>query len=72
MRTPSPFCAPPPWVVRSILAAIHDIISRAQRQILLATYGMNSVVDRPKLLLDSLQKVLHTRLVEVSLLVRAQ
>jgi phosphatidylserine/phosphatidylglycerophosphate/cardiolipin synthase-like enzyme len=52
--------------------AIHDIIGRARRSLVLATFSLNGIVDHPDLLLAPLERTVRAHRPEVRLLVRAR
>lgn len=84
--TPSPVPATPltdgPGVIwthgnaedseRGILAALHDVIGRARREVLLATFSLVGIREHPELLLDPVRRAIADRGVRVRLLVRAR
>ena len=55
---------------RGILAALHDVIGRARRELLLATFSLVGIRDRPELLLDPLRRAMAAHDLDVRLLVR--
>jgi phosphatidylserine/phosphatidylglycerophosphate/cardiolipin synthase-like enzyme len=55
-----------------ILTALHDIIARARTELLLATFSLAGIRDRPELLLDPLRNAMDNRALDVRLLVRAR
>lgn len=57
---------------RGILAALHDIISRARGELLLATFSLVGIRERPELLLDPLRRAITSHDVDVRLLVRGR
>ena len=70
--------APRPSVIwthddeQGILANIHDVIGRAQDRLLLSTFSLNGLTERPELLIDPLKRALEARSLHVSLLVRGR
>jgi phosphatidylserine/phosphatidylglycerophosphate/cardiolipin synthase-like enzyme len=80
--SPSPCRVPtaghPPSVIWTypgepgILRTIHDVIGRARRDLLLATYSLNGITDEPDLLLGPLEAAIRAHRLRVSLLVRAR
>lgn len=78
-RVPVPGIAPVPGVIwtdgeneRLILEHLHDIIGRARRTLVLATFSLNGLVDRPELLIEPLAAALRNSDVEASLLCRGR
>ncbi|MEN3612268.1 phosphatidylserine/phosphatidylglycerophosphate/cardiolipin synthase family protein [Plantactinospora sp. ZYX-F-223] len=57
---------------RGILDAVHDVIGRARRELLLATFSLVGIRDRPDLLLDPLRRAMAAHDLDVRLLVRAR
>lgn len=57
---------------RGILATLHDVIGRARRDLLLATFSLAGVRDRPGLLLDPLRAAMNEHDLDVRLLVRSR
>lgn len=57
---------------RGILNNIHDIIGRARRTLLLASFSLNGLIEHPELLLAPLERALRKYPVQVSLLLRAR
>jgi phosphatidylserine/phosphatidylglycerophosphate/cardiolipin synthase-like enzyme len=55
-----------------ILNAIHDIIGRARRTLLLASYSLNGLTEHPELLLTPIERAIRAHHIQVSLLVRAR
>jgi phosphatidylserine/phosphatidylglycerophosphate/cardiolipin synthase-like enzyme len=55
-----------------ILGALHDIIGRAERKLLLATYGLTRLVENPGLLIEPLQRAIEANGPEIAILVRAR
>ncbi|OZV84552.1 hypothetical protein CA850_01495 [Micromonospora echinospora] len=55
-----------------ILTTLHDVIGRARHELLLATFGLVGVRDRPEMLLDPLRRAIREHGVDVRLLVRAR
>jgi cardiolipin synthase A/B len=53
----------------SLLTAVHDVIGKAERELLLASYLLDGMVKRPDLLLDPIAKAIEKG-VEVTMLVR--
>jgi phosphatidylserine/phosphatidylglycerophosphate/cardiolipin synthase-like enzyme len=51
---------------------IHDIIRRARRNLLLASYSLNGLTDHPDLLLSPLEEAVRAYDLQVSLLVRGR
>ncbi|MEV0895690.1 phospholipase D-like domain-containing protein [Actinoplanes sp. NPDC049802] len=81
---PCPVAVPPPaegpgviWTdgdhrEYSILAALHDVIGRARRELVLATFSLTGIRDRPDLLLDPLRIAMTNHDLDVRLLVRSR
>ncbi|SNT48147.1 Phosphatidylserine/phosphatidylglycerophosphate/cardiolipin synthase [Asanoa hainanensis] len=61
-----------PHQERGILAALHDVIGRARRELLLATFSLVGIRDRPELLLEPLRRAMAAHALDVRLLVRAR
>ncbi|GAB3970427.1 hypothetical protein GCM10027615_26820 [Plantactinospora veratri] len=57
---------------RGILDAVHDVIGRARRELLLATFSLVGIRDRPELLLDPLRRAMAAHELDVRLLVRGR
>jgi phosphatidylserine/phosphatidylglycerophosphate/cardiolipin synthase-like enzyme len=57
---------------RGILAALHDVIGRARRELLLATFSLVGIRERPEVLLEPLRRAINDHGVNVRLLVRAR
>jgi phosphatidylserine/phosphatidylglycerophosphate/cardiolipin synthase-like enzyme len=57
---------------RGILAALHDVINRARGELLLATFSLVGIRERPELLLNPLRRAIADHHVDVRLLVRAR
>lgn len=57
---------------RGIRDTIHDIIGRARRSLILASYSLNGLNEHPDLLLEPLERAVRTHRPQVSLLVRAR
>ncbi|WP_117213331.1 phospholipase D-like domain-containing protein [Allorhizocola rhizosphaerae] len=57
---------------RGILGALHDVIGRARCELLLATFSLVGIRDRPELLLNPLRRAIANHHVDVRLLVRAR
>jgi len=55
-----------------ILATLHDVIKRARRDLLLATYGLTGLTEQPGLLLGPLAQAMERRDLDVSILVRSR
>ena len=55
-----------------ILATLHDVIKRAERDLLLATYGLTGLTEQPGLLLGPLAHAIEQRQLDVSILVRSR
>jgi cardiolipin synthase A/B len=55
-----------------ILTVLHDVISRARDELLLATYSLADVRDRPEMLLEPVRQAVVRRRLAVRLLVRAR
>ncbi|MFC6017688.1 phosphatidylserine/phosphatidylglycerophosphate/cardiolipin synthase family protein [Plantactinospora solaniradicis] len=55
-----------------ILSALHDVIGRAREELLLATFSLVGIRDRPELLLDPLRRAMAAHDLDVRLLVRAR
>jgi phosphatidylserine/phosphatidylglycerophosphate/cardiolipin synthase-like enzyme len=55
-----------------ILATLHDIIARAERTLLLATFGLTGLTDHPELLTAPLERAIRERGVKVTMLVRSR
>jgi phosphatidylserine/phosphatidylglycerophosphate/cardiolipin synthase-like enzyme len=78
-RVPVPDVTPAPGVIwtdgkeeRLILAHLHDIIGRARRRLMLATFSLNGLVSRHELLIDPLTAALRNGEVAASLLCRGR
>ncbi len=76
-RVPVPDVTPAPGVIwtdgkeeRLILAHLHDIIGRARRRLVLATFSLNGLVSRRELLIEPLTAALRNGEVAASLLCR--
>lgn len=79
---PSPVVVPPPaegpgviWTdgdhrEHGILAALHDVIGQARRELILATFSLAGVRDRPEMLLNPLRTAMAGHDLDVRLLVR--
>jgi cardiolipin synthase A/B len=52
--------------------SIHDIIGRARRRLLLASFSLNGMTAHPELLLRPLERAMRTHYLQVSLLIRAR
>jgi phosphatidylserine/phosphatidylglycerophosphate/cardiolipin synthase-like enzyme len=52
--------------------AIHDVIGRARRTLLLASYSLNGLIEHPELLLAPVERAMRAHSLQVSLLVRAR
>jgi phosphatidylserine/phosphatidylglycerophosphate/cardiolipin synthase-like enzyme len=80
--TPSPTSATPSsashgliWTdgeERGILSTLHDVIASARSELLLATFRLKGVRERPDMLLDPLRQAISDHGVDVRLLVRAR
>ena len=57
---------------RGILAALHDVIGLARTELLLATFSLVGIRNRPELLLDPLRRAMAEHDIDVRLLVRAR
>ncbi|HZB30222.1 MAG TPA: phospholipase D-like domain-containing protein [Streptosporangiaceae bacterium] len=57
------------WIIRDTM---HDIIGRARRRLLLATFSLNGMAENPRLLLEPLERAIRAHGVEVSLLCRGR
>jgi phosphatidylserine/phosphatidylglycerophosphate/cardiolipin synthase-like enzyme len=57
---------------RGILGALHDVIARAERELLLATFSLDGIRERPELLLNPLRRAMANRDLDVRLLVRSR
>ncbi|GIJ27012.1 hypothetical protein Vqi01_21740 [Micromonospora qiuiae] len=57
---------------RGILAALHDVIGRARQELLLATFSLVGIRERPELLLDPLRRAMTAYDLDVRLLVRGR
>jgi phosphatidylserine/phosphatidylglycerophosphate/cardiolipin synthase-like enzyme len=55
-----------------ILDTLHDIIGRAERTLLLATFGLTGLTANPALLIEPLRQVIEASGPEVAILVRAR
>lgn len=55
-----------------ILDTIHDVIARARRSLLLASFSLNGLTEHPELLLDPLRRAARTHRPKVELLVRSR
>jgi phosphatidylserine/phosphatidylglycerophosphate/cardiolipin synthase-like enzyme len=55
---------------KSLLTAVHEVIATARQELLLASYSLNGMMDRPDLLLNPVAEAV-ARGVEVTMLVRA-
>ncbi len=51
---------------------IRDIIGRARRSLLLASFSLNGLTEYPELLLNPIERAMQTRRLQVSLLLRAR
>lgn len=78
-RVQAPDVTPAPSVIwtdgkeeRLILAHLHDIIGRARRRLVLATFSLNGLVSRPELLIEPLTTALRDGEVAASLLCRGR
>ncbi|MFG1951909.1 phosphatidylserine/phosphatidylglycerophosphate/cardiolipin synthase family protein [Micromonospora sp. NPDC048830] len=87
-RVPVPSPVPPPrlpdgpgviWTCRDgagaergVLAALHDVIARARTELLLATFSLVGIRDRPELLVEPLRRAIREHRVDVRLLVRGR
>lgn len=57
---------------RLILGHLHDVIARARTSLILATYSLQGMTDRPDILLEPLAKAMRQRSLRVSLLCRGR
>lgn len=57
---------------RGILNNVHDIIGRARRTLLLASFSLNGLIEHPELLLAPLERAMRKYPLQVSLLLRAR
>jgi phosphatidylserine/phosphatidylglycerophosphate/cardiolipin synthase-like enzyme len=78
-RVPVPDVTPAPGVIwtdgkeeRLILAHLHDIIGRARRRLMLATFSLNGLVSHRELLIEPLTAALRDGEVAASLLCRGR
>jgi phosphatidylserine/phosphatidylglycerophosphate/cardiolipin synthase-like enzyme len=77
-RVPKPEIAAAPGIIwtdggeRLILGHLHDLIARARRSLLLATFSLNDLTGHPDLLLQPLAKALRANPVRASLLCRGR
>ncbi|MFF5113593.1 phosphatidylserine/phosphatidylglycerophosphate/cardiolipin synthase family protein [Streptosporangium sp. NPDC000509] len=77
-RVPLPEKPPGPGVIwthddeRFILDHLHDVIDQARNSVLLATFSLNGLVDRPELLLGPLERAMRRRPLQVDLLCRGR
>lgn len=78
-RVPVPDVTPAPSVIwtdgkeeRLILAHLHDIIGRARRRLVLATFSLNGLASRRELLIEPLAAALRDGEVTASLLCRGR
>jgi cardiolipin synthase A/B len=55
-----------------ILDTIHHIIGRARHTLLLASYSLNGLIERPELLLTPVERAIRAHSLKASLLVRAR
>lgn len=81
---PGPVAAPPPadgtgviWTdgdhdEHAILAALHDVIGRARRELVLATFSLAGIREHPDLLLNPLRSAMAAHNLDVRLLVRSR
>jgi phosphatidylserine/phosphatidylglycerophosphate/cardiolipin synthase-like enzyme len=55
-----------------ILATLHDVIERAEHDLLLATFGLTGLTEQPALLLGPLAQAMQRRHLDVSILMRSR